>query len=213
MLEIKKASASVGGRRLFENVSLVAADSSLTCIVGSHGQGKTTLLNAIMGLHPLDEGHVSIDGELLSAASAQEFRRQLISFVPQTMTTDEGTVGELAQTLFAIEANKGKAFPRTLLDEEWQRLGLAADIYDRRLSQLSPSECHRALLGIVCLQNKPILLVDDPLTGHDAETASLVAAYLADRARRGQTVVATGSLSQTLSKGEGVMPLVKNIEL
>lgn len=193
MLEVKNASASFGGHRLFEKLSFIAADSSLFCIVGNNKEAKATLIDVVMGLYPLDEGHVSIDGELLSAASAQEFRRQLISYVPSLGVTNEGSVGELSRTLFALEANKTKPLPQTLLEEEWKSLGLSPEIYGRSLSQLTVGESRRVLLGMVCIQNKPIILADEPLAGLDAETAQLVAAYLVGRANHGQTVVATCS--------------------
>ena len=62
MLELKNVAVSHNGKRLFERLSFVAADGKVTVVSGKSGCGKTTLLRAIMGLHPLDEGFISIDG-------------------------------------------------------------------------------------------------------------------------------------------------------
>jgi len=189
MLEVKDATVSVEGRKLIENLSFVAADSETFCIVGAHGQGKSLLLKALMGLHPLDNGHVSIDGELLSPASALEFRRRIVSYVPQSLVVDGLTVGRLSACTFALSANKGKPLSRTLLVEEWARLGLEKSVYDKRFSELSSGDRQRALLGIVGLLLKPIVIVDEPVAGLDSHGVSLVSSYLHRMAERGQTVV------------------------
>jgi len=58
-------------------------------IMGSQGKGKTTLLRALMGFLPIDEGHISIDGELLTPLSAPWFRRRM-AYVPQHLEVPEG---------------------------------------------------------------------------------------------------------------------------
>lgn len=189
MLEVKDITIGVDGLPVIEKLSFVAADSEALCIVGQHGRGKSLLLKALMGLHPLDGGHVSIDGELLSQASASEFRRQIISYVPQSLEAGDLTVGQVATNMFTLSANKGKPMSRSLLVEEWERLGLEAGIYGKPLSELSGGDRQRALLGMVGLLLKPVVLVDEPLLGLDNKGVSLVAAYLHRMTERGQTVV------------------------
>lgn len=178
---------------LLEGVSFAAADSETLCIIGRKGSGKTLLLKALMGIVPLEKGHVSIDGELLSPASAMEFRRHIISYVPQSPEMEMFTVDGLARHLFALAANKGRAFTRALLMEEMRQLGLEDDRYERQFAELTLAERQLALLAIVCFQNKPIVLVDEPAAGLDVQGLSLVAAYIRRRADRGQTVVVTSS--------------------
>ena len=57
-------------------------------ITGSQGKGKTTLLRALLGFLPIDEGHISIDGELLTPLSAPWFRKQM-AYVPQHLEVPE----------------------------------------------------------------------------------------------------------------------------
>lgn len=191
MLEIKNASLAIEGRTLFEGLSFAAPDCSTFCIAGRRGAGKTVLLRAAMGLVPLREGHISIDGELLSPASAQEFRRQIISYMPQNIAFGDFTVGGVATELLGLKSNRGRVMPRSLMTEEWKRIGLSGDVYDSRLRALSASEARRALLVLVAMQNKPVVLADGLTDGLDAADYPLVAQYLTDRARGGQTVIVT----------------------
>ena len=58
-------------------------------IVGIQGRGKTTLLKAVVGLIPIDGGHICIDGEVLTPDSAPYFRRYM-AYVPQRLSVPEG---------------------------------------------------------------------------------------------------------------------------
>lgn len=72
-----------------KSLSLTVEDGGLVCISGSKGSGKTTLLRAIMGFIPIDGGHISIDGELLTPLSAPWFRR-FTAYVPQHLSMPDG---------------------------------------------------------------------------------------------------------------------------
>lgn len=178
---------------MVSNLSFAATDNDVLCITGRHGVGKTTLLKTLMGLHKIDEGHVSIDGELLSQASAFEFRRQIISYLPQSTAFGSLTVGDMARQIYSLEANKGKTLSRALLSDEWKRLGIAPDTYSRRLSELPASQRQRAMVALVCMQNKPIVIIDEADAGLDTIEAKVLADYLRARAQGGQTVIVTTS--------------------
>lgn len=82
MLEIKDGALSVGGRCLFARLSFVVNDGQLVCVTGSKGVGKTMLARALVGLVPLSEGFINVDGSLLTALSAPAFR-QFMAYLPQ----------------------------------------------------------------------------------------------------------------------------------
>jgi len=82
MLELKDASLTIEGRELFKKLSFMALDGQLTCITGPAGSGKTAMVQVMLGFLPLDDGLVSIDGELLTPRSASVFRR-LMAYIPQ----------------------------------------------------------------------------------------------------------------------------------
>ncbi len=71
------------------SLSVTISEGQLLNISGLQGSGKTTLLRAILGFIPVDSGHISIDGELLTPKSAPYFRRQM-AYVPQHLTLPEG---------------------------------------------------------------------------------------------------------------------------
>ncbi len=66
------------------SLSFTVNDGQLVTLTGPSGSGKTTLLRAILGFIPIDEGFISIDGELVTPLSAPYFRRN-IAYVPQDL--------------------------------------------------------------------------------------------------------------------------------
>lgn len=82
MLEFKDASLTINGHQLFSKLSLMAQDGQMTCITGPTGSGKTAMAQVMLGFMLLDEGLVSIDGELLTPLSAPTFRKTM-AYLPQ----------------------------------------------------------------------------------------------------------------------------------
>lgn len=70
------------------SLSLTVNDGQTLSLKGAKGAGKTALLRAVVGLIPIDGGHISIDGELLTPKSAPFFRRQM-AYVPQRLLVPE----------------------------------------------------------------------------------------------------------------------------
>ncbi len=72
-----------------KELSLTVNDGQMLTITGAEGCGKTTLLRALVGLIGIDQGHISIDGELLTPRSAPWFRRRM-AYVPQYLSVPDG---------------------------------------------------------------------------------------------------------------------------
>lgn len=82
--ELKKGRVTAGGRVLVEDLSFVAQAGQVICLVGAQGCGKTLLMRSLLGLWPLEEGYVTLDGEPLTPHSAPWLRR-LMAYVPQQL--------------------------------------------------------------------------------------------------------------------------------
>lgn len=188
MLEIKNVKIKFGDKTLLGGLSLSAEDGQVVCISGDSGCGKTSLLRAILGFLPLEEGHVSIDGELLTPAAAGEFRK-FMDYVPQDLAMPMETVEEMVKMPFALKANISTPFSKKRLMEEWQKLDLDSELYDKKVSELSGGQRQRIIISTLGLLQKPIVLADEPTSALDAHTTALVLNYLKALASKGATVI------------------------
>ena len=105
MLEIRNISLKFGDTQLFKDLSFTVDQGQLVCITGDSGTGKTTLLRAILGFLPLDDGVISIDGEIINSMSAETFRRRMM-YVPQELSLPFDTVEEMVQLPFTLKYNR-----------------------------------------------------------------------------------------------------------
>lgn len=188
MLEVKNASIVLGGKTLFEHLSFTVTEGEMLCITGDSGRGKTTLLRAMMGFLPLNEGLISIDGELLTPSSSEYFRRNM-SYLPQEIALPYSSIQEAVNIPFALKINQGRTFSRAVLMKEWQELELSEDLYEKKLSEVSGGQKQRIMLAVCRLLDKRIVLVDEPTSALDAHTSTLVCQYLLNMAQQGKTVV------------------------
>lgn len=83
MLTVENASLHYGAAQALRGVSLEVKPNSITCVLGRNGVGKTSMLRAIVGQHPLSSGSISFDGTPLGKKPPYDRARAGIAFVPQ----------------------------------------------------------------------------------------------------------------------------------
>jgi len=81
MIEVNNITKSFGRKQVLKGVSFKANKGEITCLIGVNGVGKTTVMNAIMNLTPINSGEILIDGEKMSKHSYEK-----ITFVPDSIT-------------------------------------------------------------------------------------------------------------------------------
>lgn len=80
MIEVKNITKRYGRNVILNGVSFTANKGEITCLIGVNGAGKTTILNAIMALTPVETGEILIDGERWSEKIFEK-----ITFIPDAM--------------------------------------------------------------------------------------------------------------------------------
>jgi len=81
MIEVKNVTKKYGRKVVLDNISFTANKGEITCLIGINGVGKTTILNAIMGLIPINKGEILINGEKINKNSYEK-----IAYIPDAMT-------------------------------------------------------------------------------------------------------------------------------
>ena len=83
MLNVENLSLHYGQSQILRDVSLEAETGQITCLMGTNGVGKTSLLKAISGAHAPSGGKVFLDGQDLTRQSAHAVAKAGIGYVPQ----------------------------------------------------------------------------------------------------------------------------------
>ena len=187
MLEIRNISktfnkGTINEKRALIDVSLTLRDGDFCTVIGGNGAGKSTVMNAIAGVWPVDSGRILIDGEDVSALP--EFKRAVyLGRVFQDPMT--GTAGDMQIVEnMALAARRGQK--RTLRwgvshkeEEEYREFLKKLDLglEDRMTSKvgLLSGGQRQALTLLMATMKKPkVLLLDEHTAALDPKTAAKV---------------------------------------
>jgi len=156
MIEVKGITKKFGRKKVLKGISFTANKGEITCIIGINGVGKTTILNGIMNLTPMNSGEILIDGEKINKKSYEK-----ITFIPDTMTMLPGFRIEQAMQFmqdFYQSWNQGRA------DE---LLGFFKLTKEDKISTLSKGNTAKVNLLLGLALDVDYLLMDEPFSGID----------------------------------------------
>ena len=184
-LVIDEVTKTFENRRLLDAVSMRIAPGESVALLGESGTGKSTLLNLVAGLEPVDAGRIlvgDVDVCSLSADAAAALRRRRIGFVFQAFHLLPYLS---AERNVALPLLLNGAKPAQALDEA-RRLLADVGLASRAAAmprELSGGEQQRVALARALVHRPALVLADEPTGNLDPATASTVLALSAARVR------------------------------
>jgi ABC-type Mn2+/Zn2+ transport system ATPase subunit len=179
-IEAGDLAAGYDGTPVLEDVSFEVAPGQSVCVLGPNGGGKTTLFRVLLGeLSPL-AGRVEVSGRPAYVAQTERTRLDF----PVT-ALDVAVMGTLAGGRWWLPATRAdRAAARAALE----RVGLAGEA-GIRFGELSGGQRQRALLARALVQDAPVLLLDEPLSGVDPASATLIENVFSELRDSGRTLL------------------------
>ncbi|HXV94309.1 MAG TPA: ABC transporter ATP-binding protein [Pseudonocardia sp.] len=174
-----------GGRPLpvLDGVSFDVALGEFVAVIGPSGCGKSTLFNVVAGLEPPDSGHVLVDGaDATGRTDPFAYMPQQDLLFPWRTVLDNTTLGlEVA----GVRRREARARAGRL----FAPFGLAG-FEKARPAELSGGMRQRAALLRTVVQDRPVLLLDEPFGALDSLTRTDMQTWLDEvRTRFGWTVL------------------------
>jgi len=162
MLSVEAIDLYYGASYTLRRVSLEAKRGEVTCILGRNGVGKTSLLRAIFGLHPIRSGKISWEDRDLTHMPTHERARSGLALVPQGREIfPRLTVLENLQTGFAILPRALRHIP----DEIYQLFPVLKDMPGRRGGDLSGGQQQQLAIARALVARPRLLILDEPTEG------------------------------------------------
>jgi ATP-binding cassette, subfamily C, bacterial CydD len=211
---IQLENLSVTGRdgRCPCDLSALVEPGRVTVLTGRNGAGKSTTLQAIIGITPPSKGQVTVAGVDVADLDPTAWWRQL-SWLPQRPVLIPGTVrdnlalfGVLDDVEYACTAAGFDAVLAELPEDMNTVLG-------RGGVGLSLGQRQRLGLARALGSPAPVLILDEPTAHLDAHTEERVLQAIVDRARAGATVVVVGHRERVVSIGDRVVEVVSDGEI
>ena len=195
MLEFKDATIKVGEWILPMRLSFIARDGEVTCVTGPEGSGKTTLIRTLMGFLPVNEGFVSVDGELLTIHSSHAFRQMMV-YLPQQIQL-------LAHQLWVAEPEEPEAEEFAV----WNDLMPAANTESTHEPLNAEEILMMAEQTLKEAADKPIVIADEPTAFLTPELTVRMMELLRKQAEAGKTVLVTTRKPQVADYADQVIQL------
>jgi len=156
MIEVKNVTKKFGRKEVLKGVSFTAEKGQITCLIGINGVGKTTIMQAIMSLIPINSGEILIDGRKLTKDSYEK-----ITFIPDTITMlPQMRIGDA----FAFMADFYQSWNQKRAEELLEFFKLEET---ERISELSKGNTAKVNILLGLALDVDYLLMDEPFSGID----------------------------------------------
>ncbi|WP_417279293.1 urea ABC transporter ATP-binding subunit UrtE [Celeribacter sp.] len=162
MLDVKNLSLHYGGSQILYDVDISAEAGKVTCVMGTNGVGKTSLLKAISGTHPRSGGSMMLNGEDVGRVPAHDLAKKGLAVVPQ---------GRMIFPLLTVKENLESGFtclPKSehfIPDEIFELFPILKEFMHRRGGDLSGGQQQQLAIARALIIKPKLLLLDEPTEG------------------------------------------------
>lgn len=190
-IEIKNYHKQFGNKTIFDNFNITIQAGESVAFMGESGCGKTTLLNVLGLIEPIEQGDYFLDGERapnVNTSSASKVIREKISYLFQNFALVDS---------FSVEENLLMAMKYVNLSQEEKRLKIAEALNrvglkgfeQKKIYEISGGEQQRVAIARLLLKPSEIILADEPTGSVDAKNRDEILTILHALNKAGKTLV------------------------
>ena len=161
-LRVSDLDLHYGAAQALKAVSITAMPNAITSVLGRNGVGKSSLLRAITGTHPISGGTIALEGRALKKSAPYARARMGIGYVPQGREIFPLlTVKENLLTGYAPLKGKDRSIPETV----FELFPVLKTMLARRGGDLSGGQQQQLAIGRALVTRPNLLVLDEPTEG------------------------------------------------
>lgn len=206
MLTVSNLKVSYGQSEVIHGLDFSVPKNETLAIMGRNGMGKTTLFKSLIGILPLSEGTIDIDGTDVSNEESYKRVEHGIAYVPQgRMIFPNLTVKENIET--GMEVSKLKKIP----DDIYDLFPVLHEMRSRKGGNLSGGQQQQLAIARALVTNPKVLLLDEPTEGIQPSIIKEIASVLNEikKLREITIVVSEQVLSFTMAVADRIIVIDK----
>ena len=187
MLKIDTLHQYYGGSHILRGLSFEARLGEVTCLLGRHGVGKTTLLRCLMGLVPVREGSVEWEGKPITALRPHQRVQAGIAYVPQgreifpRLSVEEN----LLMGLSRFPGREAREVPAFI----YELFPVLEQMKQRRGGDLSGGQQQQLAIGRALASRPRLLILDEPTEGIQPSVIKEIGTVIQRLAQRGDMAI------------------------
>jgi len=198
MLTIEGLSVRYGGIVALNDVSIQVNQGESVLLVGSNGAGKSSLINAVMGLAPLSSGRIVFEGKDLAGVSAPARARMGIGYSPE----GRRVFRSLSVAENVLSGTMGLRQSEALANLDWvqRTFPLLAQRARQPANQLSGGEQQIVAIARAISTLPKLLLLDEPFLGLAPVWIGRISEAIRELQRRGTAILMTEQMARPALK-------------
>ncbi|MBO5387957.1 MAG: ABC transporter ATP-binding protein [Lachnospiraceae bacterium] len=181
VIKVENATKKFGSNRVLNQVYMSFEKGKITGIVGRNGSGKTVLFKCICGFYCLDSGDIIYDNNKLKNGQILD-EAGIIIENPAFLEKYNGLKN--LELLYCINNKVDKAYLAGVM----KSVGLEPKSR-KKVSKYSMGMKQRLAIAQATMENKDILILDEPMNGLDAEGVDYFRRYFQELKENGKTLI------------------------
>ncbi len=193
---------------ILREVSLTASAGQVIAIVGSSGAGKTTLVNLLPRLYPVNSGAVRLDGVDVREVTLRSLREQMAIVTQETILFNDTVWNNICYGRPGLPKERVEAAAKAALAHDFileLPLGYQTILGDRG-QRLSGGQRQRIAIARAILKDSPILILDEATSELDSESEMLVQRALSNL-MTGRTAFVIAHRLSTIRRADKIIVL------
>ena len=186
MIEIQHLRKTYGTTVAVDDVSLSIESGQVFGLLGPNGAGKSTMVKIITGLIRPTSGTVTIAG--LDVIKMPVEVKQRIGYVPENAMLYESLTADEYLELVGDLRHLDRATLSQTRTELFDLFGITREDRAKLLSEFSKGMKQKVLLMSALIHNPEIIILDEPLSGLDANAALIIKEVMHKFAEQGKTI-------------------------
>ncbi len=188
LLSVDHLSVTYGAIRAVRDLSLAVESGEIVAVLGANGAGKSSTLNAIMGLAPRSGGRIQFEAHDVHALPPERIVRLGMTLTPEgrhvfpRLTVDENL-------LLGAIAIRDKSQADTIRRDIYARFPVLAERRNQAAGTLSGGEQQQLAIARSLMSAPRLLLLDEPSLGLAPRFVDLIFDLLVDLRQQGTTIL------------------------
>ena len=171
MLKISNINLHYGSSQILYNISLSAAKGEITCLMGSNGVGKTSLLKVLSGNHPSSSGDYFLNNNNVTNFRAHQLASLGVGYVPQgRFIFPLLTVEENLMSGFSVLKKEDQFIPKQI----YELFPILKKMLSRKGGDLSGGQQQQLAIARARITKPKLLLMDEPTEGIQPNIITLI---------------------------------------
>ncbi len=207
MISVKDLTRRFGVTTAVDTLSFVVQPGEIFALLGPNGAGKTTTIRMILGMLKPDDGEILFDDNPVSFGDVAYKNR--IGYVPETSHLYENLKGEeyirFIGNLYHLDEKRVMKTAKQMMS----LLELKPEA-SQIIREYSKGMRQKLMIITAILHNPDVIIMDEPFSGLDANTVSVLKEFLRAQARQGKAIIFCSHVLEVVERLVDRMLIISN---